>query len=113
MTHKCTVCQIEATIEELVRLYDDSYEEVYRNSYIKGKIDHSYVHLICSSFFLQTELIILNNISKSHLLNDSENSKSTEVIICNFKGLKDQSKHKCLICSELTETEVLIPCLAK
>lgn len=113
MSFTCTICQNHFNSQHFVRLYEDLYEEIYKDNLFREKTEFTYVHPICASFFLETELIVLISGTNPCLLNSSGNKIVTEAIFCNFKEILKHSQENCQICISHSGHEVLIPCAAR
>lgn len=113
MSLVCTICKNNTTSQHFVRLYHDTYEELFKNCLFHEKTAFSYVHLTCASFFLETELIILNGATNPPPADSNENSIVAETIVCNYKTITDQSPDKCTMCYNTPENETLAQCLVQ
>ncbi len=113
MSSTCTICRKSNNSQHFVRLYEDSYEEVYQNNLLREKTEFTFVHPICASFFWQTELIVLNSLTNPCLLDASENKIMTEAIICNSKEISRQNSQNCEVCSIKLDEEMLIACIVE
>jgi len=114
MSHLCTICRNHTDSPHYLRLYQDSYEEIFTDNLFQIESDFSYVHPACASFFPETELLIINSVTNPCLLKSTDKKVVTETIVCNYKNLVDRTNKNCLVCSQtLDSKETLLPCLAE
>ena len=111
MSFVCHLCKNRNSFQFFVRYYQETFEKLQNNNSLNDPTKFIFVHFICSCFFVELDLEVLE--SKEISSNLDEKNLLTEIIVCNEKNLKENVMDDCSICMRPINGYYLIHCLVK
>jgi hypothetical protein len=110
MDYICFLCKNMNEFTSYVKYFDESYEEVKKKSLLSEANSFSYVHLKCSCFHPELDLVIYRNPLR-HIL-ETENFKDyiSEPLVVNGRNLYNNHDVDCSMCEYSISNAALVQC---